>query len=179
VFFRTKGDPGAVLNSVRSQVQALDRNLPLTNVWPIGEVIAQALWAARFGASLLAVFAAIAMLLCAVGIYGVVGYSVRQRIREFGIRMALGARQNDVLWMVVRQSSLPMALGLVLGALGALGLALWAAPSLQGVLYGVNATSPLAYVATALLLAGVGLVASLVPARRAARVDPLVALRYE
>jgi putative ABC transport system permease protein len=179
VFFRTKGEPGAVLNTVRTQVQALDRNLPLTNVWPIGEVIDQALWAARFGASLLGVFAAIAMVLCAVGIYGVVGYSVRQRVREFGIRMALGAQQKDVLMMVVRQSSLPMVMGLVLGAAGAMALALWAAALLKGLLYGVSVTSPVAYGVTALLLACVGLAACLVPARRAAKVDPMVALHYE
>ncbi len=179
VFFRTKADPGTVLNTARTQVQALDRNLPLTNVWPIGEVIDQALWAARFSAGLFAVFAAVAMVLCAVGIYGVVGYSVRQRVREFGIRMALGAQQKDVLLMVVRQSSLPMILGLVLGGAGALAGVLFFKAALQGLLYGVNVTSPLAFGATAILLAFVGLVASLVPARRAAKVDPMIALHYE
>jgi ABC-type antimicrobial peptide transport system permease subunit len=108
-----------------------------------------------------------------------VGYSVRQRVREFGIRMALGAQQNDVLLMVVRQSSLPMVLGLVLGGVAAFAGALLAKSALQDLLYGVSVTSPLAFGATAVLLACVGLFASLVPARRAAKVDPMVALHYE
>ena len=110
VFFRTQGDPRSALTSVRAQIQAMDRNLPITNVWPIGEVISQSLWASSFGASLLTVFAMIAMALCAVGIYGVVGYSVGQRIREFGIRLALGAQPRDVL-LVLKQSALIMAGG--------------------------------------------------------------------
>ncbi len=93
----------------------MDRNLPITNVWAIGEVISQSLWASSFGASLLTVFAMIAMALCAVGIYGVVGYSVGQRIREFGIRLALGAQPRDVLLMVLKQSALILGAGLVAG----------------------------------------------------------------
>ena len=104
---------------MRAQIQAMDRNLPITNVWPIGEVISQSLWASSFGASLLTVFAMIAMALCAVGIYGVVGYSVGQRIREFGIRLALGAQPRDVLLMVLKQSALIMGAGLVAGLVAA------------------------------------------------------------
>ncbi len=179
LFFRTKGDPGAVLSTARADVQALDRNLPLTNVWPIGEVISQALWAARFEASLLAVFAAVAMLLCAVGIYGVVGYSVRQRVREFGIRLALGAQPQHVLMMVIRQSALTTAIGLAVGLVIAFVLArIWMA-ELGNLLYGVKVTSPLTYGVTALVLAAVGLLASYIPAQRAAKVDPMVALHYE
>jgi putative ABC transport system permease protein len=175
VFFRTQGDPRSSLNSVRAQIQAMDRNLPITNVWPIGEVISQSLWASSFGASLLTVFAMIAVALCAVGIYGVVGYSVGQRIREFGIRLALGAQPRDVLLMVLKQSAMIMAAGLIAGLVAAFFLA----RLIVTFLYGVNTNSPLAFLAMALVLAAVGVFASYIPARRAARVDPMVALHYE
>jgi putative ABC transport system permease protein len=175
VFFRTQGDPRSALSSVRAQIQAMDRNLPITNVWAIGEVISQSLWASSFGASLLTVFAMIAMALCAVGIYGVVGYSVGQRIREFGIRLALGAQPRDVLLMVLKQSALIMAAGLI----GGLVAAFFLARLIVTFLYGVNTNSPLAFLAMALVLAAVGVFASYIPARRAARVDPMVALHYE
>jgi macrolide transport system ATP-binding/permease protein len=175
IFFRSQADPQAVLGTVRTQVQALDRNLPITNVWPIGEVISQSLWASSFGASLLTVFAMIAMALCAVGIYGVVGYSVGQRIREFGIRLALGAQPRDVLMMVLKQSAVIMAAGLIAGLIAAFLLA----RLIVTFLYGVNTSSPVAFLAMALVLAVVGVFASYIPARRAAKVDPMVALHYE
>jgi putative ABC transport system permease protein len=175
LFFRTSTDPRGILNAARAQVQQLDRNLPLTNVWPIGEVISQALWAARFEAGLLSLFALIALVLCAVGIYGVAGYSVGQRIREFGIRLALGAQPGDVTLMVLRQSSAALAAGVAVGLTGAIVLARF----IVNLLYGVSAGEPLAFIATALLLVAIGLLASYIPARRAAKVDPLVALRHE
>jgi predicted permease len=175
VFFRAQGDPRSALSSVRAQIQAMDRNLPITNVWAIGEVISQSLWASSFGASLLTVFAMIAMALCAVGIYGVVGYSVGQRKREFGIRLALGAQPRDVLLMVLKQSALIMSAGLALGLVAAFFLA----RLIVSFLYGVNTNSPLAFLAMALVLAAVGVFASYIPARRAAKVDPMVALHYE
>jgi len=175
LFFRTEGDPRTVLNTMRSRIQEMDRNLPITNVWPIGEVISQSLWASSFGASLLTVFAMIAMALCAVGIYGVVGYSVGQRIREFGIRLALGAQPRDVLMMVLKQSAVMMGAGLIAGLVAAFLLA----RLIVTFLYGVNTNSPLVFLAMALVLAAVGVFASYIPARRAARVDPMVALHYE
>ena len=175
LFFRTEGDPRTVLNTLRSRIQEMDRNLPITNVWPIGEVISQSLWASSFGASLLTVFAMIAMALCAVGIYGVVGYSVGQRIREFGIRLALGAQPSDVLMMVLKQSAVIMGAGLIAGLVAAFLLA----RLIVTFLYGVNTNSPLAFLAMALVLAAVGVFASYIPARRAAKVDPMVALHYE
>jgi putative ABC transport system permease protein len=175
LFFRTEGDPRTVLNTLRSRIQEMDRNLPITNVWPIGEVISQSLWASSFGASLLTVFAMIAMALCAVGIYGVVGYSVGQRIREFGIRLALGAQPSDVLMMVLKQSAVIMGAGLIAGLVAAFLLA----RLIVTFLYGVNTNSPLAFLAMAVVLAMVGVFASYIPARRAAKVDPMVALHYE
>lgn len=175
IFFRTNSNPNGLLNTARAQVQALDRNLPIRNVWPIGEVISQALWAARFEAGLLTLFAIIAMLLCAVGIYGVAGYSVGQRIREFGIRMALGAQPSDVTLMVLRQSAGVLMIGVAAGLAGAFILARF----VVNLLYGVKTSEPLAFLGTALLLVAVGLLASYIPARRAARVDPIIALHYE
>jgi putative ABC transport system permease protein len=175
LFFRTHGDPKAVLSSLRARIQEMDRNLPITNVWPIGEVISQALWAASFGASLLTVFALIAMALCAVGIYGVMGYSVGQRLREFGIRLALGAQPRDVLLMVLRRSAMIMGAGIIVGLAAAFLLVRF----ITAFLYGVNTNSPVAFLLMAFILAAVGAFASYVPARRAARVDPMVALHHE
>src|SRR3954465_3987738 len=175
LFFRSGGDPRTVLASVRERVQALDRNLPLTNVWPIGEVISQALWAAKFSAGLLSIFAALAMNRAGIGVYGVVAYSVGQRIREIGIRMALGARREDILGMIVRQSSASLAIGLAVGLVSAFGMA----RLITNLLYGVGAGSPIPFALLPALLALVGLIATYIPARRATKVNPIVALRQE
>jgi predicted permease len=175
LFFRTSSNPNNLLGAVRKQVQALDPNLPLINVWPIGEVIHQALWAARFSAGLLSIFAFVAVLLCAVGIYGVVGYTVGLRVREIGIRLALGARPRDVALMILRQSATTLSVGLAIGLVCAFVLARF----ISNLLYGMSGTSPAAFFATALLLAAIGVLASYVPARRAAGVDPLLAVRNE
>jgi putative ABC transport system permease protein len=175
LFFRSSGDSRAALSSVRSQVQALDRNLPLTNVWPIGEVISQGLWAAKFSAGLLAVFAALAVLLATIGVYGVVAYSVGQRVREIGIRMALGAQRSEILSMILGQSAKTLAIGLVLGLI----TALIAARLITNLMYGVSAAAPVPFILLPLLLTIIGLLATYIPARRAMRVDPMRALREE
>jgi predicted permease len=175
LFFRSSQDPRTVLASVRERVQELDRNLPLTSVWPIGEVISQALWGAKFAATLLSIFAALAMILAAIGVYGVVAYSVGQRVREIGIRMALGARREDILGMIVRQSSVSLIVGLVVGFVASFALA----RTITTLLYGVSPGSPVPFALLPALLGLVGLVATYIPARRATKVNPIVALRQE
>jgi putative ABC transport system permease protein len=129
----------------------------------------------RFSMLLLGIFAGLALLLAAVGIYGVISYTVAQRTREIGIRMVLGAGQADVLKVVVTQAMLPVVAGLVIGLAASFVLT----RLMAGMLYGVNAGDPVTFIGVALVLAAVALIATLVPARRAARVAPVVALRYE
>ena len=175
LFIRTGTNPGAVINSVRSQIQALDHNLPLTNVWSIGEVISQQLWAARFAAKFLSLFAIVALTLCAIGINGTVGYTVSRRVREIGLRLALGAQPGNVLLMILKQSATVLLIGLIIGVVCSLILT----TLVVSLLYGVNAHEPLTLLGAVLGLILVGLAASYFPARRAARVDPMVALHSE
>jgi len=179
VFFRTGPETRSMLSTVRARVQQLEPSLPLTNVWPIGEVFSQALWAPRFAASLLGIFALTAMVLCAVGVYGVVSYTVGQRVREMGVRLALGAQPLDVLFMVLRQSALTVGIGLAIGLVLSFSLTAVFSRVLGNLLFGVNANEPVAFLGIAVLMALVGLLASYIPARRAAKVDPMIALHYE
>ena len=172
---RTTGDPQAILGTVRGQVQQLDRNLAFTNVNTIGELLDQGLWAARMGAALLGIFGFLALALASVGIYGVMAYSVSQRTNEIGIRMALGARPGQVLRLVLKQG---MRLALAGAAAGVL-IALLLGRFVSGLLFGVSGKDPLTIGGVALLLSAVAALACYIPARRATRVDPIVALRYE
>jgi putative ABC transport system permease protein len=139
------------------------------------QLLAKSLSRARFSMLLLSIFAGLALVLSAVGIYGVMAYSVVQRIREIGIRLALGAARKDVLAMILLSGGKLAALGMLIGLAGSLALTYW----LRSQLYGVSSADPLTYIAVAFLLGLVALAASYVPARRATRVDPLVALHYE
>ena len=172
---RTKGRPQAVIAEVRSQVQSLDTNLALTNLNTIGELIDQGLWAPRMGAVLLTGFGGVALLLAVVGVYGVLSYSVNQQAREIGIRMAMGAQSGRILRLVVSQGMRLAIVGLVFGTL----IALAATRVLSSLLFGVSAHDPLIFGGVSLILATAAILACYIPARRATKVDPTIALRYE
>jgi predicted permease len=172
---RTPGRPEAVVATVRSQVQSLDTNLALTNFNTIEELIDQGLWAPRMGAALLTVFGGLALFLAVVGVYGVLSYSVSQQTREIGVRMAMGAQSGRILRLVVGQGMRLAIAGLTLGIL----IALASTRVLSSLLFGVSAHDPLIFGGVSLVLAAAAILACYIPARRATRVDPLVALRYE
>jgi len=171
----TTGDPKAMVPSIRREVLALDENLPLQGIKTVDEHLSLSLWPARMGAAVLVIFGLLGLVLASVGVYGVMAYSVSLRTREIGLRMALGAQAGDVLRLVVWKG---FALALV-GTLIGLGLALATGRLLAGLLYGVSATDALTFIGVPLLLISVALIACYIPARRAMRVDPMVALRHE
>jgi len=167
--------PDAVLGTVRGEVQQLDRNLPITGVFTLTEVFDQSLWAPRMGASLLLVFAGLSLVLAVIGIYGVMAYSVSQRVRELGIRMALGASRGDVLRLVVVQGLRLTLVGIAFG----LAASFAASRLIASMLFDVSPTDVVTFVAVPIVLGLAALGASYLPARRATRIDPMVALRYE
>jgi putative ABC transport system permease protein len=169
------GDPAGLAATVRAEVRALDPNLPIGGAQTWAELLGETLAARRFSLVLLTMFAGTALVLSIVGVYGVLSFMVSQRTREIGIRMALGAASRDVLALIVRQGLQPVVVGLLAG----IPIALVATRALQTMLFEVQPNDPLTFAATALLLVGAALAATLVPARRAARVEPMVALRQE
>ncbi|MGB7923252.1 MAG: ABC transporter permease [Pyrinomonadaceae bacterium] len=172
---RTASDPGALTEAVRREVRAVDPDLPVYAIRTMDEVMAKAVSQRRFSMVLLGVFAFIALALSAVGIYGVMAYSVSQRTHEIGVRMALGAQPRDVLRMVITQGLTLIFAGMAVGLVGAFIVTRF----LSGLLFNVSPRDPLTFAAITLLLAIVALLACYVPARRATKVDPMVALRYE
>jgi putative ABC transport system permease protein len=172
---KTRVPPTSVTSALRDAVRSVDADQPIYDVLTMEEVIARSMAGRRLNLLLLGTFAAIALVLASAGLYGVISYLVAQRTREIGIRVALGARTYDVVWLVMRQGALLAAVGIGLGLVGALGLSRLA----ESLIYGVSARDPLTFGALAALLGGVALVATWVPARRAARVDPVIAMKSE
>lgn len=172
---RTGPEPLALLPAVRGAALGAVKDQPVYGVRTMEAIVSSSFADRRFSMLLLSIFAGLALLLAAVGIYGVISYTVAQRTREIGIRMVLGARRADVLRVVVAQGMMPVAAGLAIGLAASFGLT----RLMAGMLYGVKAADPLTFVAVSAVLAAVGLAATLVPARRAASVAPVVALRYE
>jgi putative ABC transport system permease protein len=172
---RSESDPTSLTAAIRGELQKLDPNLPVYNVTTMAQQVVRQTTQPRFSAWLLGIFGALALLLSAVGIYSVMAYAVEQRTHEVGIRLALGARAGDVLKLVIRQGMRLTLLGVALGLSAALVLT----RLMKGLLFGVAAADPPTYAGIALLLTAVALLACWIPARRATKVDPLVALRCE
>jgi putative ABC transport system permease protein len=175
ILVRTALPPGSVMSAVREQMRSVDPDQPVQNVQTMGQLLDRQMWPYRVFGSLFATFATIALVMSAVGLYAVMAYSVTQRRTEIGVRMALGASSGDVRWLILRRGLWQMGLGLVLGLAGAFGLS----RVLRTLLVQVTPTDPLTFGVITVLLTGVAIAACLIPARRASRVDPLVALRAE
>jgi putative ABC transport system permease protein len=175
VMVRTSTDPSAFMSSVRRKVSSADPNINAVNIQPMRQLVSQSVASPRFNTILLSAFAGLALVLAAVGLYGVMSYLVTQRTREIGIRMALGARPGDVFKSVVGNALILALIGVGVG----LGVAVAVTRVMSTLLFGVSATDPMTFAVIAVLLTGVAVGASFVPARRATTIDPMVALRYE
>jgi putative ABC transport system permease protein len=172
---RTDADPLTLAAALREQVHALDKEQPVANIQTLTQVVDESLAQPRLNTLLLGAFAALALLLAAMGIYGVLSYSVTQRTHEIGIRMALGADGRDVLWLMLGHGLFLTMMGVTAGLAASFGLT----RLMAALLFGVRATDPATFVVVSVVLTGVALLASYLPARRAVKVDPIVALRYE
>jgi putative ABC transport system permease protein len=175
VVIRSSADPTAVIAAARAQLRAIDAELPMYNVRTLEEVVSQSVAQPRFYTLLLGAFAAIALVLAAVGIYGVISYAVSLRTREIGIRVALGATRKQVIRLVLGQGMALTLGGVIVGT----ACALWATRAIAGMLFGIQPTDPLTFAGVAFVLLGSAALACIIPARRAARVDPVVAMRVE
>ena len=172
---RSHSGSAELASAVSNAVHQVNRDIPVLDVSTMDDLVASSLSQQRFNMLLLGAFAALALLLAAVGIYSVLSYSVKRSVREIGIRLALGAPLGGVLRMVVFEAMKPTLLGVAMGTAGALALG----RVLSSLIFGVRPTDPITFLVVAALLAAVALVASIVPAYRASKVDPMVALRYE
>ena len=171
----TRDDPSTLAPALRAAVRAVDPKLALYDVQTFEEAVSKSLWRQRLQGNVLSIFAALALVLACTGLYGVIAYAVAERTRELGVRMALGATRSNVLRLVLGQSGRLVLAGIALG----IGAAALGVHMLDSLLYGVQAIDPATFVAVPLLLALVALAAALVPARRAALVDPIIAMRGE
>ena len=172
---RSRLDAGAIMNAVRTEVGAVDPDQPISTVRTMAQMLERQMWPYRVFGSLFAIFAAIALVMSAVGLYAVMAYSVTQRTTEIGVRMALGAAGRQVSWLILKRGLLQMGLGLALGLAGAFGLS----RVLRTLLVQVTPTDPATFATITVILTAVAIAACLIPARRATRVDPLVALRAD
>jgi ABC-type antimicrobial peptide transport system permease subunit len=172
---RTKPEPYSLSASIQRELRVASGGLPVAHIRLMEQVRVEATASSNFNMMLFNIFAGIAVLLAAIGIYGVMVYAVQQRTQEIGVRMALGASPRDVLRMVVRQGMRLALIGVLIGLVGAWALT----PLMASLLYGVKASDPVVLISVAVLLSAVALVASVIPARRATRVDPVLALRLE
>jgi putative ABC transport system permease protein len=175
LFIRSSLPASTLVSEVRRQLADIDSQVPISKIQPMEDVISSAQSRPRFLTLLLSIFSGVALALAAVGIYGLLSYSVARRSKEFGLRMALGAQQEDVLGMVLRQGAWMVASGLVAGVIAALALT----RLMSSLLFHVRATDPLTFAIVSAGLAIVALLASYIPARRATKTNPMVALRYE
>jgi ABC-type antimicrobial peptide transport system permease subunit len=173
VLVRTSIDPAAMLAAIRSAVQQTEPSILISNAVILRELVSQEASGQRFAASLMAIFAGLALFLAAIGIYGVISYSVSRRRREIGLRVALGAGRPGVLRLVVGRGMALVVVGILLGT----GAALALTRVMASLIHGVSSTDPLTFTAASVLLAAVALIACLVPAFRASRIDPAIALR--
>jgi ABC-type antimicrobial peptide transport system permease subunit len=173
LYVRTSADPASLVGAVRGAVQSVEPNLPLPELRTVAETVATSVYVSRMGALLLGAFAGLAVLLAAIGVYSVTSFGVAQRTREIGVRMALGARWDDVVALVLKQGMRLVAIGVAFGVL----LAAAAARSLQSFLYGVSSTDATTFTVVPIVLGTVALAACLLPAHRAIKMDPLAALR--
>jgi putative ABC transport system permease protein len=172
---RSRLEPGSMMNAVRREVQAIDQDQPVFTVQTMGQMLAQAMWPYRVFGTLFAIFAVIALVMSAVGLYSVMAYSVTQRTTEIGLRMALGAEGRQVSWLVLRRGLWQLGIGLTLGLAGAFGIS----RVLRTLLVQITPTDPVTFISITTILTSVAIAACVLPARRATKVDPLVALRAE
>jgi len=175
IVLRSVTPPAALVPVIRDRVRETDPDLAVFGVVTMKEQLAQSLWIRRLTASLLGIFAGTALLMALGGIYGVFSYIINRRTQEFGIRLALGGQQRDILWLVARQGLILSGLGIGMGLI----VALATTPLMRGLLFGVSPVDPFTFIAVSLFLTGIALAACWIPARRAAKADPIVALRYD